>query len=86
MKTNCGTCRHAVWARTPSGRIKKNVAGFCGISKKAADRLTELVSIAKLPGSMREDLDKLFDSYSRWQIWVWPEAHADCEAWEPKDA
>ena len=30
----CGECQFALWVRTPSGRIKKNVAGRCGKARE----------------------------------------------------
>lgn len=36
---NCGTCKNAIWSRTPTGRIKKGVPGKCS---KASEILLSL--------------------------------------------
>lgn len=34
----CGECRHGLWQRTPTGRIRKNTVGSC-------DKVSELLKM-----------------------------------------
>jgi hypothetical protein len=37
----CAKCQHALWARTPTGRIKAGVAGRCGKAREIVHALTK---------------------------------------------
>lgn len=86
MLINCGTCRHAVWERTPSGRINKNAAGKCGVDVNTTDKLIETISTLKLPTKRRNDLNIILAQFQKYPIWILPHDYENCEAWEPKDA
>lgn len=70
-KQNCGTCKHADFKRTPTGRIKKDVVSQCGYD-------LDLIELPEIPSAAMVVLLH----YTA----VRADDGADCAYWEPRPA